>query len=188
MQNYFSKRITHFTDYGGTHMARIGIFYGSSTGNTADVANMIHRAFGAEAAPPKDISEATAEEIGAYDRLILGASTWGAGDLQDDWDDALGTIETLDLSGTRVAIFGLGDQDGYPDSFVDGIGILAEAVTARGAGLVGSVPADGYQFDASRALGSDGRFKGLPLDIENQEDLTEGRVSGWVETLKGELA
>ena len=37
-------------------------------------------------------------------------------------------MDDLDLSGKKVAVFGLGDQEAYPDTFVDGLGILANKV------------------------------------------------------------
>jgi flavodoxin I len=168
-------------------MARIGIYYGSDTGNTEAAAKQIHQAFGDEAAEPKSIADATAEELAGYDGLILGTSTWGAGDLQDDWDAALSTLESADLSGKKVAIFGLGDQDGYPDTFVDGIGTLAAAARKAGAQVIGSVPTKGYNFDASTAV-EDGAFVGLPLDDDNQSNLTAERITSWVAALKSELA
>lgn len=164
-------------------MARIGIFYGSSTGNTEAAAMLIHQALGSEADQPKSIASTTAEELSGYDALVLGASTWGDGDLQDDWDDALSLLKSVDLNGKKVAIFGLGDQEGYPDTFVDGIGILADAVAESGAEIVGAVPTDGYSFDGSKAV-RDGRFVGLPLDDDNEADKTGERIAVWASRLQ----
>jgi flavodoxin I len=168
-------------------MAKIGIFFGSSTGNTEEVAQQLQETLGGDADTPRSVAGVTADELTRYEALILGTSTWGEGDLQDDWDDALSTLEATDLSGKKVALFGLGDQEGYPDSFVDGIGTLAASARKAGATVVGYVSTEGYEFDASQAVeGND--FVGLPLDNDNEADKTTGRISAWAERLKGELA
>lgn len=164
----------------------VGIVFGSTTGNTEDAARQIHKAFGGAVEQPRDIATVTAKEIAAYSHLILGVSTWGAGDLQDDWQASLGKFDGIDLNGKKVAIFGLGDQFGYTDTFVDGIGDIAEKVRSRGAQIVGKVSTDGYDFEASRAV-EDDEFLGLPIDVENQNDKTSERIGAWVEGLKAEL-
>ena len=161
-------------------MAKIGVFYGSSTGNTEEAAKQIAQALGADAT---DISSTSADEILACDCIVLGASTWGAGDLQDDFDDFMSTLEGMDFSGKKVALFGLGDQGSYSDTFVDAIGIIGKAAKAAGAELVGAVSTDGYDYDASEAE-EGGTFMGLPLDEDSQSDLTAGRIAAWVADLK----
>ena len=95
-------------------------------------------------------------------------------------------IESLDLKDKKVALFGLGDQIGYPDNFVDGLGILAAAFEKAGAILVGFTSAEGYSFNHSRAL-RDGKWCGLVIDIENQSKLTDKRITDWCEQLKKEF-
>ena len=168
-------------------MARIGIIFGSTTGNTESAARKIHEALGNGAEAPRSISEVSAEELAGYDALVLGVSTWGAGDLQDNWEDALPKLDSIRLTRKKVAVFGLGDQEGYSDTFVDAIGTVARKVLECGAQLVGMVSTDGYEFDASTAV-VDGKFVGLPLDDDNQSDRTDARIAAWVETLKTEFA
>ena len=127
-------------------------------------------------------ADASPDDFSSADRIILGTSTWGVGDLQDDWEGQMGLFDDLDLSGKKAAVFGLGDQEGYPDSFVDGMGILAEKLSEKGALLVGLWPLDGYEFDDSRAV-KDGQFVGLALDEDNQSDLTDQRISDWIAAL-----
>ena len=67
--------------------------------------------------------------------MIVGASTWFDGELPTYWDELVPELESLDLKGKKVAIFGLGDQKNYPDNFVDGMGILADAFQKAGAGV-----------------------------------------------------
>ncbi len=158
----------------------IVIAYGSSTGNTRAAAEAIHRALGGELI---DVAAAeAAEKLLAAALLVLGTSTWGVGELQDDWAAFLPTLENLDLTGKKVALFGLGDQASWGDTFVDGMGILYETVVARGGTVVGAVAAEGYDCGASRAL-VDGRFVGLPLDETNQPEKTAERIAAWTKTL-----
>jgi flavodoxin I len=168
-------------------MATIGIFFGSSTGNTEDAAERIAQAFGGGEAEATEISSTTADEILACDKIIFGVSTWGTGDLQDDFEDFMSTLEEMDFSGKKVAVFGLGDQENYPDTFVDGLGIIAKAVKAAGGTIVGATSTDGYTYDASEAEDG-GKFMGLALDEDNQSDLSQDRIASWVEQLKQEFA
>lgn len=164
-----------------------GLFYGSSSGNTQSVAGMIARSLGIDGNDVIDVSKATPEMLRKYDILILGSSTWGLGDLQDDWEDFIGTLEKADLSGKKVAVFGTGDSSSYPDSFCDAIGLIAEVAEKAGATLIGTeVDASEYSFDSSKAS-QDNTFCGLPLDEDNEPDKTGERVSRWVEKLKAEF-
>lgn len=165
-------------------MAKIGVFFGSSTGNTEDAAKEIAQQLGGEAT---EISSTSEDEILACDYIVFGVSTWGAGDLQDDFDDFMSTLEGMDFSGKKVAVFGLGDQEGYPDTFIDAVGIVAKAVKSAGGELVGAVATDGYEYDSSEAE-EGGKFLGLPLDEDNQSDLSAERISAWVADLKSAFA
>ena len=161
----------------------VGIFYGSSGGATESVAEMIKAKLGIES-DLIDIADADKESFDEYTEIILGTSTWGEGELQDDWDDAFADFEKVDLSGKTVALFGLGDQEGYGDYFVDGMGTLYEAATKNGANIVGNGwPVEGYDFDESTAV-VDGAFVGLAIDEDNQDDLTEERVAQWVNMIR----
>ncbi|MCD8493393.1 MAG: flavodoxin domain-containing protein [Geovibrio sp.] len=106
----------------------------------------------------------------------------GDGDLQDDWEALKKPLANADLSGKTVALFGSGDQDGYPDTFVDGIGILYDAGLLRQGDVVGFVSTDGYSYDASLAE-RDGEFVGLPIDEDNQADMTDERIKAWVASI-----
>jgi len=167
-------------------MQKIGIFYGSSTGNTEDAAKQIQLAFGKDFAQIFDVANAKASDIEQFTNIIFGASTWGYGDLQDDFEEFMTEINSANLEGKRIAIFGFGDQETYPDTFVDAIGLIYEAIINKGCEIVGKISTDGYEYDESMAE-VDGQFVGLPLDEENQSDLTNDRISSWVEQLKGEF-
>lgn len=166
-------------------MAKIGIFYGSSTGNTEIVADKIKKLLGADAALI-GIDVAEKEDLEKFDYLIFGTSSWGIGDMQDDWEDFAGILEETDLSKKKVALYGMGDQVNYPDSFADGMGAIYDLIYDR-VEIVGSWPLDGYSFNESAAV-KNGKFVGLPLDKENQNELTDERLAKWVEMLRKEFS
>ncbi|MFA9370672.1 MAG: flavodoxin [Labilibaculum antarcticum] len=168
-------------------MKKIGLFYSYNTHKTAKNAEKIKKAFGTFV----EVESVNVEEIDediflAYDNMILGVPTWFDGELPNYWDEFMPAIEDLKLKGKTVALFGLGDQVGYPENFVDAIGILATAMEDRGAKVIGLTSPEGYKFEKSVAL-RDGKFLGLPLDIENQAGLSNERIEAWVEQLKKEF-
>lgn len=165
-------------------MKKIGIFYGSSTGNTEIVADKIKALFGKDA-ETINIDSASKEDFEKYDFLVLGTSTWGIGDMQDDWEDFLEILEDVNLDKKKVALFGLGDQVNYADSFVDGMGAIHDAIYER-VDIIGAWPLDGYTFNESAAQ-KNGKFIGLAIDKENQQDLTDERLKEWVRILKKEF-
>lgn len=167
-------------------MTRTAIFYGSTTGNTGEVAGLIEKALGDAVGPARDIQGLSVDAFLEYDTLILGVSTWDIGELQEDWQMLSKELVRLDLSGKTVALFGCGDQYSYPDTFGDALGLLWDLLEPRGARLVGRWSTAGYDFEASRGE-RDGTFLGLLCDFENQKALTEARVAAWVTQLKGEL-
>ncbi|MBX3013799.1 MAG: flavodoxin [Caldilineaceae bacterium] len=170
-------------------MIQIGLFYGSTNGATAAVAGLIEQAFTAHAIPIDcfDIADYLLETMLDFDQLILGVSTWNVGQLQKDWEAVFAEFDTLDLHGKQVALFGLGDQVGYPDTFLDALFFVADKVRERGATLVGAWPTAGYTFTQSWAVEA-GHFVGLALDEDNQAALTAARVETWVAQLRAEFA
>jgi len=163
---------------------KTGIFYGSSTGNTEHVASLICALF--EGSQMMPVDTATRADFEANDLLLLGTSTWGFGDLQDDWRDNIESLRTADLKGKQVALFGLGDQSSYPDTFVDGLKELHDTAAEAGATIVGRWPTEGYEHLDSAALDGD-CFLGLALDQENQPELTDKRIQVWVEQILREM-
>ena len=159
------------------------VIYGSTTGTCEAIAQKIGNKLGAEVVNVSDITDDT---INNADNLILGTSTWGAGEMQDDWYDGINTLKGCDLSGKVIALFGCGDSDSYCDTFCGGMGELYNELKDSGAKFVGAVSQDGYTFDASDAI-IDDKFIGLPLDDVNEEDQTDSRIDAWIESIKGEL-
>jgi len=167
-------------------MQEIGIFYGSTTGNTETSAQRIQQAFGEDKAQLFDVSEAKASDLEQFTNLVFGASTWGIGDLQDDFEEFMSEITEANLSGKKVAIFGLGDQHSYSDSFVDAIAEIYEKLDDKGCELIGSTSTDGYEYIETQAE-KDGQLVGLALDEENQSDLSDTRIKTWVDELKNQF-
>ena len=172
----------------------IGIFFGTDTGRTRLVAKQIAKKLGDAAAAPVNIGRASLADFLAHDALILGSPTLGDGELpgqstglaQPSWEEFLPQLAGADLRGKVVALFGLGDQQKYPDEFVDAIGILHDALVARGARVVGRWPVAGYAFNQSQAADGD-HFLGLALDQINQPALTEARLDAWLALIRPEL-
>jgi flavodoxin I len=164
-------------------MSKTAIIYGSTTGNTENAATQIGELLGADVI---DVSSNPTSELANYSNLILGTSTWGEGDLQDDWDGFIGELGKADLNGKTVALFGFGDGCSNAETFVGGMGTIFETIKDKGCKIVGAVETEAYDFEESTAV-VDGKFVGLALDEENQGDMTEERITNWVEQIKGEL-
>lgn len=165
-------------------MKKTVIIYGSSTGTCEDLAGRIGSKLGVS--DVINVTEADADVIAANDNLILGTSTWGAGELQDDWYDGVELLKSADLSGKTVALFGCGDCESYSDTFVGAMAEIYNAVVEAGATVVGQVSTDGYTFDDSAAV-VDGKFVGLALDEVNEDNLTDGRIDAWVAAITPSL-
>ena len=163
----------------------VGLFYGSSTCYTEFVGEKIVKALGEVRVDIYKLGESPLTLAQDYDYLILGIPTWDYGELQEDWENDWIQIDDLNLSGKKVALYGVGDQLGYPEWFLDAMGYLHDKVVNQGAEIVGHWPIEGYEFKASQALTPDKNFfVGLAIDEENQFDLTDQRISQWVSTLK----
>ena len=159
------------------------VVFGSSTGTCESIAEKIASRLGAEVMNVQDL---TADVVAANANLVLGTSTWGAGELQDDWYDGINVLKSSDLAGKTIALFGCGDCESYGDTFVGGMGELYDAVKNSGAKLVGAVSTDGYTFDDSAAV-VDGKFVGLALDDVTEDDKTDGRIDAWVAQISPNL-
>jgi flavodoxin II len=165
--------------------APIGLFYGSSTCYTEMSAEKIQQCFGQENVDLFNIADTAVDEIDHYQQIIFGIPTWDYGELQEDWEAIWDEIDNLKFADKTVAIFGLGDQIGYPDWFLDAMGFLHNKVLLLGASVIGYWPNDGYTFETSQALNEEKtQFLGLALDDENQFDKTDERITLWCEQLK----
>lgn len=166
-------------------MSKIGIYYGTTSGNTQDVAEEIAKKLNIEKTDLHDTAKADTN-YSAYDVILFGSPTYGFGDLQDDWEDYIDKVKNADLNGKKVALFGCGDSSSYSDTFGDAIGKIYHAIKDKGCLIIGKTNTDGYTYDDSEAV-VDGKFVGLLIDNDNESDMTDERISNWVEELKKEI-
>ena len=164
---------------------KIGLFFGSNTGNTEINSGMMKKEFdkiNPDLVDVHNIGLVDIKKMEEYQLLIVGCPTWNVGELQDDWAIKFDSINELNLQGKKIAMFGVGDQFGYGDNFCDAIGILGYRFEARGAELVGFT--DGRDFQYTNSVGVvNGVFLGLTLDDDNQNDQTEERIDYWIDEL-----
>ena len=92
----------------------------------------------------------------------------------------INSYEKIDFSGITAAFFGCGDALGYPDNFLDAIGILGKPFVKNGGTLIGKCPSGDYEFRESLALEGD-KLLGLGLDYDNDEDKCEEQMIMWLE-------
>ena len=165
-------------------MEKIGIFYGSTTGITESVAYRLAELMHVKKEDIHDVARSKPSEIGQYELLLLGSSTWGSGDLQDDWYDFLDGLQALDLKDKKAALFGCGDET-MSDTFCSGVGELYERLKPTGIEFIAPYNTIGYTFSESKAK-PEGSLEayGLLLDEVNHPELTETRLRGWLELVK----
>lgn len=173
-------------------MSKIGIFFGTDSGTTRLVAKKIFRALGEEIADkPQNVNRSSPEDMLRYDALIVGTPSYGIGEVPGvatgctvaNWAEFLPHMDGADFSGKRVAVFGTGNQDRYPDRFASSTIHLYRFFYGAGADIVGQWSTEGYQFEHSDAL-VDGRFCGLILDERSQSMSTDDRIKAWLEVVR----
>ncbi|EKU99405.1 flavodoxin, long chain [Leptolyngbya sp. PCC 7375] len=168
-------------------MAKVGLFYGSTTGKTADAAEQVQALLGGDSVVDLiEIEDASA--LAEYECLIIACPTWNIGELQDDWAAVFDDLDDVDFSGKTVAYMGTGDQIGYADNFMDAMGQLEEKIASLGGKTVGYWSADGYDHEASMAIRDGNKFCGLALDDDNESDKTESRIKTWTAQIKQEMS
>lgn len=171
-------------------MQTVGLFYGTRTGETMEVAEMIQEAFkehGLTDVTLIDIADARVRDMDNYPNLILGSSTYRSGDLEPSWETVYPDLKAYDFSEKTVALFGLGNQFEYADTFASGMGLLARSILSGNGKLIGYWAAADYMFDYSYAMADEDHFYGLVLDQDYDADLTEERVEEWVRKIVPEF-
>jgi len=176
-------------------MNKIGIFYGTEKGMTEAMAHAMYRVLGDDiASTPLNVNQAKVSELMQYNALILGVPSYGVGELpgrttgseEGNWEEFLFRLDESDLSGKRIALFGLGNQQKYYDRFAGSLIHLYRHVTAYGAEVIGAWSTEGYQFSRSNSVIND-KFVGLVLDHHTQPEMTKDRILGWLEQIKPAL-
>jgi len=167
-------------------MNKTAIIYSFNTKKTGKIAAQIKEGFNDDKIEMVNAEELTEELFLSFEHIIMGVPTWFDGELPNYWDEFVPALEDLDLTGKKFALFGLGDQIGYPENFLDGVGIMAAILEAQGASLVGHTSVEGYEFESSRAVRND-HFLGLAIDYENQGSMNKQRIAAWIDQLKKEF-
>ena len=165
-------------------MKKIGIFYGSTTGNTAKIARRIGNLLSVPDNDIHDIANVGPASVGEYDVLLLGTSTWGSGELQSDWFDFADGMQALALQGKTIALFGTGNEK-MKNTFCGGIEKLYDKIKDCGATFIGEFNADGYTFVKSASYNPEtGMMRGLVIDDGNKPQLTQKRLQSWTDKIK----
>ncbi|MEI7341517.1 flavodoxin FldB [Pectobacterium brasiliense] len=168
---------------------KIGLFYGSSTCYTEMAAEKIRDILGEDLVDLHNLKDVDPQRMEDYSTLILGIPTWDFGEIQEDWENIWGQLATLNLKGKVVALYGMGDQLGYSEWFLDALGMLHDQLLPLGVTFVGYWPIAGYEFTSPKPLTTDGKhFVGLALDEVNQYDLSDERLEQWCEQILQEIA
>jgi len=173
-------------------MEKIALLFAPEKGSTEKIARIIEEKIGAEKIEMILVGENTNPDIlKPYSKLIFGISTvgrdtWDSKYKKVGWDFFIPKLEKSDLKGKTVAIFGLGDHILYPENFVDSMGLLATQLINSGAMVIGQTPIDGYTFSNSEAI-FDKKFIGLPIDEENEQELSEKRIDNWLKLISGQM-
>jgi flavodoxin I len=169
-------------------MSKIGIIFGTDSGTTRLIAKKMAKKLGDDVCDkPINVNRISVNDLLQYDALILGTPTYGEGTVpgiatgvkDGSWQEFIPKLAQADLSGKRIALYGLGNQDKYPDRFADSLFDLYSLLTARGAQIVGGWSTEGYKFDHSKAV-VDGQFVGLVIDHNNQALLSDERMDTWL--------
>jgi len=169
-------------------LTKVGLFYGTDTGNTETIAHTIQKMLGADTVTLHDVHGAKVSDFDQYNKIILGQPTWYCGELQSTWEDFWPEFQKVDFSGKQVAFFGLGDQLEYGEFFVDAMGLMHDVVLDNGGEPVGYFPNEGFMFEASKALTDDGEFfVGVVIDEDQQPEKTEPRLQFWIEQIREEM-
>ncbi|MFA6402469.1 MAG: flavodoxin [Salinivirgaceae bacterium] len=170
---------------------KIAVLYGPVGGNTERIAKLIANKIGIEKIVLIPVKEANKDSLSEYKSLIIGGSTigthtWSHKNTSSDWDQFMPTFKTIDFTGKKVAIFGLGDQLAYTNNFVDDMRTFYNVLVENGATVIGQWPTEGYEFNESAAI-VDGKFVGLPLNEDHEEELSDSRIESWLNTFVSQL-
>lgn len=166
-------------------MEKIGVFYGTTTGKSGAIADEID--FNLRKIDHEIFNVADGiSEIANFKNLILITPSYGVGQLQRDWEAHRAELESIDFSGKKIALVGLGNQFTFGESFVEGMKKLYDIVTSKGGEVIGMTKNVGYSHKESEAVIGD-KFVGLALDENNQDEETPDRVANWIQDILKEF-
>lgn len=127
-------------------MASILIVYGSTTGNTAFVADTAAKAMekAGHQVTKKDVTDASAPGLcDGYDLIMFGCSTWGDDsiELQDNFISLFEEFDQINAAGKNTAVFGCGLSD-YT-YFCGAVDAIEEKLNQLGANVLDTLKIDG---------------------------------------------
>jgi flavodoxin I len=139
-------------------MSKVIVLYTSLTGNTEEMAEAIAQGVkesGFEVTC-KEAFDAKPAELLEYDGIIIGAYTWGDGELPDEFLDFYEDMVGLDLSGKQAAAFGSGDT-GYP-VYCGAVDLIESKLRELGASIAS--PGLKFEYNASDEEKEEGKRLG----------------------------
>ena len=93
------------SQHSGVDMAKIGLFFGTQTGNTESIAQMIQQAFcGEEVVALHEIFSPEPDDFDSYSDVIIGYPTWNIGELQSDWAGFYDQLDSISFGGKKLLI------------------------------------------------------------------------------------
>ncbi len=128
-------------------MKKVIVICCSMTGNTEEMAEEIVAGVRDAGIEPviRDIMDAKASELEEYDAILIGAYTWGDGELPDEFLDFYEELDSVELQGKLAAVFGSGDTS-YP-IYCGAVDLIEEKLKERGAQI--SSPGLKVEFNPS---------------------------------------
>ena len=165
-------------------MKKIGLFYGTTGGRTTGVVDEFE--FNLRDKVEIFNVEDGIGKISEFDNLILVTPSYGFGELEAHWEGVIEEFKKIDFTGKVVGLVGLGSQTTFGESFVGALEILYNIVIKNGGKIIGLTSTEGYNFEECEAM-VDGKFMGLVLDEENQDDMTPDRIYEWLEIVEKEF-
>ncbi|MFV0255340.1 MAG: flavodoxin [Erysipelotrichaceae bacterium] len=115
---------------------KVTIVYGSTTGNTERVAEIIKENLSAHEVTLSNVTACDNSCLSDADLVLFGSSTWGYGDLQDDFAEYIETLDNSVLAGKNVAVFGCGDEEGFGEVFCNATEIIKTKVEELGGNII----------------------------------------------------
>ena len=173
-------------------MSKTALFYSPEGGNVNRVTNKLGEMIGNDKVDIIPVKEVEKGDLYKYNKIILvgstvGADHWNNEIVVDEWTEFFTKIKEISFEKKKVAIVGLGNSVLYPSHFVDGMAVLYEKIMKQNAKILGFVDAKDYDFTDSEAVNDDGFFCGLPIDEDNEAELTTERLEKWISILKSDF-
>lgn len=146
---------------GGDILAKTILLFASMSGNTEMMADAVEegvRTAGSDVESIDIMYGFEIENLNNYDGILLGAYTWGDGELPDDFFEFYDDLDSIDLTGKKAAVFGSCDS-AYPQ-YGAAVDLLINKLKERGAdifsdGLKVELTPDEQEEEVCRTFGKD---------------------------------